>query len=277
MRIWQADFYRRPLRDDSGQPLWELLLCDELGDRLLVATCPQSEANSTWLLKQLEEIWDTDQPDLIQVFRPACLNLFEVVGKQLGVTVQGTRRTLGLKKLLAEMMLIYPQMPGYTGEDYDPLAIDKLPPLPLPENLWGTRWRFATLPAGDLQEVFGDRPIPILDMPSFLLPLNLGLASTVAISGVVIDGGRQSMRLARWLQSVKPVGLNYIPGQPDGLILEAGLSDRWVVATFDDDDVAQAARMFETRKRLAKGLHFLLIQPDDSGVTYTGFWLLAGE
>ncbi|NEQ67039.1 MAG: DUF1092 family protein, partial [Symploca sp. SIO2D2] len=22
------------------------------------------------------------------------------------------------------------------------------------------------------------------------------------------------------------------------------------------------------------GLHFLLVQPDDSGMTYTGFWLL---
>ena len=29
MVIWQADFYRRPLKDGSGQPLWELLVCDE--------------------------------------------------------------------------------------------------------------------------------------------------------------------------------------------------------------------------------------------------------
>ncbi|MCA1991067.1 MAG: Tab2/Atab2 family RNA-binding protein, partial [Coleofasciculus sp. S288] len=162
----------------------------------------------------------------------------------------------------------------YTGEAYNPLALDKPPPLPLPEKLWGDRWRFATLPAGNIEETFSDRPIPILQMPEFLLPLNLGLASTVPVPGGVIDGGRQSMQLARWLQDVQPVALNYIAGVPDGLILEAGLVDRWVVATFEDKEVAAAAQMYEQRKQLSQGLHFLLVQPDDSGMTYTGFWLL---
>jgi hypothetical protein len=160
---------------------------------------------------------------------------------------------------------------------YNPLALDKPPPLPLAENLWGDRWRFASLPAGNIEEAFGDRPIPILEMPEFLLPLTLGIASTVAIPGVVIDGGRKSMQLARWLQDAKPVSLNYIPGAPDGLILEAGLVDRWVVATFEDKEVAAAAQTYEQRKQLSRGLHFLLVQPDDSGMTYTGFWLLQAE
>ena len=160
------------------------------------------------------------------------------------------------------------------GEAYNPIAVDKPPPLPLPENLWGDRWRFASLPAGNLEESFSDRPVPILQMPEFFLPLKLGIASTVPIPGVVIDGGRQSMKLARWLQDVQPVSLNYIAGAPDGLILEAGLVDRWVVATFEDNEVAAAARTYEQRKGLSRGLHFLLVQPDDSGMTYTGFWLL---
>jgi hypothetical protein len=61
----------------------------------------------------------------------------------------------------------------------NPIALDKPPPLPLPENLWGDRWRFAALPAGNIEEAFAERPIPILQMPEFLLPINLGLASTV--------------------------------------------------------------------------------------------------
>lgn len=277
MRIWQADFYRRPLKDETGQPLWELLLCDARGDRLLVVNCPQSQANSTWLVNQLEPMILTQKPDVIQVFRPACLSLLEIAGQKLGLPVEGNARTMALKQWLGERVLIYPQMAGYTGEAYNPVAIDKPPPSPLPENLWGDRWRFGTLPAGDIEEVFSHRPIPILEMPSFLLPLNLGLASTVPISGVVIDGGRQSMGLARWLQDVKPLSLNYIKGPTDGLILEAGLGDRWVVATFEDEEVAKAAQMFETRKQLAKSLHFLLVQPDNSGMTYTGFWLLGED
>ncbi|MBW3584346.1 MAG: Tab2/Atab2 family RNA-binding protein, partial [Cyanobacteria bacterium 0813] len=151
---------------------------------------------------------------------------------------------------------------------------DSPPPAPLPENLWGDGWRFASLPAGDIEEAFQGRPLPILEMPELLLPLNLGLASTVPVPGVVIDGGRQSMRLARWLQDAKPFALNYIAGEPDGLILETGLVDRWVVATFEDSEVKAAAQIYQQRKQLSQGLHFLLVQPDDSGMTYTGFWLL---
>ncbi|MEO0397677.1 MAG: Tab2 family RNA-binding protein, partial [Cyanobacteria bacterium P01_A01_bin.137] len=80
--------------------------------------------------------------------------------------------------------------------------------------------------------------------------------------------------LAQWLDSVRPVFAQSLPGSPDGLILEAGLADRWVLATFDDADVRGAAQAFEQRKQVAKGLHFLLIRPDDSGMTYTGLWLL---
>jgi hypothetical protein len=110
-----------------------------------------------------------------------------------------------------------------------------------------------------------------------LKPINLGLASTIPIPGVVIYGGRQSMRLARWLQEANPVTLNYIAGAPDGLILEASLADRWILATFEDEEVAAAAKVYAQRKQVSKRLHFLLVQPDDSGMTYSGFWLLGGE
>jgi hypothetical protein len=61
------------------------------------------------------------------------------------------------------------------------------------------------------------------------------------------------------------------------LNLEADLCDRWILATFQDPEVAQAAQTFQERKQLNKGLHFLLVQPDDSGVTDSGFWLLQDE
>lgn len=70
------------------------------------------------------------------------------------------------------------------------------------------------------------------------------------------------------------MALNYVAGTPGGLVLEAGLVDRWIVATFEDEEVVAAAQTYEQRKKLSKGLHFLLVQPDDSGMTYSGFWLL---
>ncbi|MFE1745764.1 Tab2/Atab2 family RNA-binding protein [Coleofasciculus sp. H7-2] len=277
MRIWQADFYRRPLKDEKGQVLWELLICDATRSFSYDAFCPQSEANAIWLISQLQQAAGGNLPNLIQVFRPQSLSLLEAAGKQLGIVVEPTRRTHALKEYLQERLKQYPSLDNYTytGEPFSPL--DKPPPVPLPENLWGEQWRFAKLPAGDLVAAFAERPIPILEMPEFLLPINLGLASTIPVPGVVIYGGRQSMRLARWLQEARPVSLNYIAGAPDGLVLEAGLVDRWIVATFEDKEVRAAAQAYQQRQQQSRGLHFLLVQPDESGMTYSGFWLLGGE
>ncbi|MBW4607008.1 MAG: Tab2/Atab2 family RNA-binding protein [Hassallia sp. WJT32-NPBG1] len=261
MRIWQADFYRRP-QVDKGRVFWLLLICDATRSFEYQASCLQSEANSNWVASQIQLAAGEHLPDVIQVFRPQSLSLIEAAGRSLGINVQATRRTLALKQWLQEQY---------------PLALDKPPPAPLPENLWGEQWRFASLGAGDVEEAFSDRPIPILHMPEYLKPINLGLASTLPVPGVVIYGGKQSMRLARWLQQARPVSLSYIAGAPDGLVLEAGLVDRFIVATFADQEVAASAQSFEQRKQQSKGLHFLLVQPDDSGMTYTGFWLLQTE
>lgn len=276
MSIWEADFYRRPLQDEAGHPLWELLLCDRDRTWEFSATCPQSEATAAWLAQQLQQAITSapNRPEKIQVFRPQTLNLLEVAAASLGLTVEPTRRTPTLKQWLQTKAQQYPHQPHYSAQPYDPLTLDRPAPLPLPENLWGEQWRFAAIAAGTLEEAFSDRPIPVLEIPDFLSPLKLGLASTTPIPGVIIDGGRQSLRLARWLQEQRPVALNYIAGDPDGLILEAGLVDRWVVATFTDPDVKNAAQAYEQRKQASRGLHFLLVQPDDSGMTYSGFWLL---
>lgn len=262
MKIWQADFYRRPQPDAAGQVLWELLICDATRSFKYEATCPQTQANSSWVASQLQLASGEKTPNLIQVFRPQSLSLIEQAGQRLGISVEPTRRTLALKNWLQEKQY--------------PIALDQPPPTPLPESLWGEEWRFATLVANDVA-AFSDRPMPILEMPDFLLPINLGLASTVPVPGVVIYGGRRSMRLAQWLQAARPVALNYIAGAPDGLVLEAGLVDRWIVVTFVDQEVAAAASVYEQRKQLSGGLHFVLVQPDDSGMTYTGFWLLRAQ
>lgn len=275
MNVWQVDFYRRPLQDANGHTLWELLICDATRHFTYNGLCPQQSVNSNWLVSQLQNATNTvGLPTLLQVFRPQSLGLLTTAAQQLNIPVEATRHTPALKQWLQERASQYHLQDNYTGEAYNPLALDKPPPTPLPENLWGEQWRFATLPAGNLEEAFAGRPIPCLHMPKFLLPLHLGLPSTLPVPGVVIDGGRQSMKLARWLQNVNPVALNYIAGAPDGLILEAGLAERWVVATFEDQEVTAAAQMYEQRKLTSQGLHFLLVQPDDSGMTYTGFWLL---
>jgi hypothetical protein len=57
-------------------------------------------------------------------------------------------------------------------------------------------------------------------------------------------------------------------------VLEVGLCDRTILFTYDDPEMAAAAQRFTQRQQESQGIHFLLVQPDDTGVTYTGLWLL---
>jgi hypothetical protein len=277
MSVWQADFYRRPLKNEQGQPLWELFLCDAQGEFRYADFCPQGSANSEWLQSQLESFDVQQRPEALHVFRPASLPLLQAAAEPLGISVVPTRHTAMLKQLLRERLFFYRQSSEYTGEEYDPLAVERPAPVPVPEHLWGDRWRFANLKAGVIEDLFRDRPMPFKSMPEEFLPVNLKLASTIAVPGVVIDGGRNSKRLGYWLTEQNPVRIDYIPGQPDGLVLETGLADRWILATFEDKEVTDAGHLYQQRLLQSRGLHFLLVQPDNSGMTYTGFWLLLRE
>ena len=148
------------------------------------------------------------------------------------------------------------------------------PPVPLPEELWGDRWQFASLTAGDFWDYFSGRMIPVQSLPSELQPLSLGLASDQFLPGIAITGGRKSMPIARWIDASMPREVIYSQGAPDGIILYSGEVDRHILATFEDPETRQAGELFTTRKIAAKGLHFLMIQPDDSGMTQSGLWLL---
>ncbi len=273
--LWQLDFYRRPLKDTPGNPLWELLICDETLTFTFGEFCPQSEANAPWIRQQLEIARNLAGrwPSHIEIFRPQTVSLVEVACRDLPVSVQPKREVPAIKRWLLQRAAWYPSLKGYTGDTYEPIALERPAPVPIADYLMGEGWQFATVSTDELQRLAYE-PIPIQSVPSKLMPIHLGLPSTIPIPGVVIDGGRQSMRLAQWLQSARPVMLQYIAGVPDGLLLEAGLVDRWIMATFEDEAVAAAARTFTERKIAAKGLHFLLVRPDDSGLTYTGLWLL---
>ena len=275
MIIWQCDFYRISVSGDTKTPSWMLFISDVKGNKIYTADCLQTEANSSWLIEQLKIASKGHLPDKIQIFRPQIVGLFKTATETLSIKLETTRRTTGVKKIIAEAI---DNSSSPINNKY--LALDKPPPQPLPEFIWGDNWSFVSIAAGDIINFIQDRPIPFQDIPESLFPINLGIASTITIPGIVVYGGKNSFSLCRWLQEQKPVALNYIPNEIDlsgGLVLESGLVDRWIFNTFEDATVAKAAKNYEANKQTSKGLHFLVIQPDDSGMTYTGFWLLKDE
>lgn len=282
MTTWQVDLHRPPLASDGGEPLWEILLCSEDFSFSYGATAPQAAVNKAWVTEQIATAVAKAgiTPGKIQVFRPQARSLLTTACEPLGIAVEPTRHTPALHQWLRQRAKWYPTQPNAIPIPYNPLHIESPPPVPVPENLWGaersasSRWGFTALAAYDFEQTLPYEPIPLRHLPPSLMPSQLGLASTTPIPGVVVDAGRQAMALARWIQASAPAWLSYVRGEPDGLILEAGLCDRWVFTTFSDADVASAGQRFEQRKRDSQGLHFLLVRPDDSGMTTTGLWLL---
>jgi RNA-binding protein Tab2/Atab2 len=150
-----------------------------------------------------------------------------------------------------------------------------LPPQLLPENLWGDRWQFVGLSAQDLELYLLERPIPIRKVSELALPSQQQLSETLLIPGVVIDAGRQSMQLARWIAAQHPQAIEAINRELGALMLTAEQhTAQWILATYQDEEVRLAAQTFEERKIQSCGIHFLLIQPDNTAVTYSGLWIL---
>ncbi|MGF1587812.1 MAG: Tab2 family RNA-binding protein [Pleurocapsa sp.] len=279
MNTWQADFYYLLSLPESQDRQWELVICfDEFNGVLLekhlksivyAAQCSTPEANAAWLERQILLAAKGELPDKIQVFRPQAIGLLSVAASRLGIKVEATRHTNALKQILIQRRKNQP--------NYNPLELEKPPPQALPASLWGERWQIANIAAGQIIELFSDRPIPICSLPEKFYPINLGLGSDIFIPGIVVYGGKKSMQLASWIEQQIPAWINYIPtevGKSGGLILETGLVDRWVFNTFESEQAAEIAKSYEEKKRVSQGLHFLLIQPDDSGMTTTAFWLL---
>lgn len=280
---WEVDFYRRPQVDAAGESFWELVIwagAEDLGaggSLVAAVTVVQSAASTAWLVEQLQGAAQAagQTPDRLRTFRPQAVGPLGAAAERLGWRLEPTRHTPGLKAWLSDRAAREPWFDPASQRPYDPLALERPAPVPLPEALWGDRWRFAAIAAGELALALGpDRPIPVRNWPEAFLPERLGLADHVPIPGAVIDGGRRALTLARWLADVQPAGLEFMAGQPDGVILEAGLADRWVLTTFGDPQVRQAGQLFQARKAASQGVHFLLVRPDDSGTTYSGVWLL---
>jgi hypothetical protein len=149
------------------------------------------------------------------------------------------------------------------------------PPQPLPENLWGDRWQFVGLPAQELELYLLERPIPIRKVSELALPSQQQLVTTLLIPGIVIDAGRQSMQLARWIDEQHPQTIEAVNRELGALMLTAEQNTaQWILATYQDEEVRLAAQTFEERKIQSCGIHFLLIQPDSTEVTYSGLWIL---
>jgi hypothetical protein len=58
------------------------------------------------------------------------------------------------------------------------------------------------------------------------------------------------------------------------LVLEAGLEDRWLLATLPEPEARAAAEAFATARRQCCGLQFIAVQAAEAEPRLEGFWIL---
>jgi RNA-binding protein Tab2/Atab2 len=159
------------------------------------------------------------------------------------------------------------------SQNEDPNAFSAVPQ-PMPEDLWGDRWQFVRLTAEDLEFRLLERSIPIREVSPSARPSEQAISPDALIPGIMIEAGKQSMRLARWVATQQPISLEAVNRELGALMLSTQSDDRWIMTTYQDEAVKEASENFEALKLGSGGIHFLLIQPDDTGITYSGLWIL---
>jgi len=276
---WEIDFYSRPIVDENGKKRWELLITNT-NDFKDVRTfkwekiCPASNVNSIWLKDALEEAideahsqgWDT--PSVLRCWRSSMKTMIKRAADKIGIELISSRRTYSLQEWLLERERnFYPQQKGYIGVNLAPPSNPITnQAIPLPEEVRGDSWSFASLSLNTLREA-DEWEIEF----SNLIPIKDSISQNISIPGIRLFSSKRSLALSAWLGGLEPVKL-LIEGTQ--IILEAGQADRWLVT--DVEEAAQNAikNNFLKTKRDANGLQFISVQKSSEQNSLDGFWML---
>ncbi|HIK11194.1 MAG TPA: Tab2/Atab2 family RNA-binding protein [Oscillatoriaceae cyanobacterium M33_DOE_052] len=298
---WELDFYSRPMVDDAGKKVWEVLICESptgiYGSEKpfrFQKFCPNTEVNSVWLGNAIEEATQIAgvAPKKIRFFRRQMNNMISKACQDKGIDAVPSRRTGQLQRWLQERMeLVYPNQPGFKAEGVmTSVRFETPPPSPLPDALRGDKWAFVTLAAADFQDMdqwqidFGEA-FPIFSATT-TEPGKEGSNYVVAapeltpesrIPGAIVFSSR-ALALAGWMSGLDLAFLRVEFGSGVSgvgkLILETGASQSWILASFRDEKTRQEAKRFAEAKEKSQQIHFLAVQSDPDAESFAGFWLL---
>ena len=285
--VWELDFYSRPVLDEEGKKLWELLICESSDDISrspdtlfkYAQYCSSKTVNSLWLKEAIEKAIALAEttPKKIRFFRRQMNNMIVKACNDVGINPVPSRRTYALNKWLEERIKnVYPQESGFDLNTANTPSV-QYPPLnaiSLPDAVKGDRgdkWLFVSLSATDFDDM---KEWDIDFQESFALSL-LNIASDTIIPGLIIYSPRATP-LAAWMSGLEMGYLNLEKDMRPQLRLETGLSDSWTLINLTNEETVKQAEDFEKAKQKAAGVHFLAVQSSPNSESFAGFWLLKG-
>ena len=283
--VWELDFYSRPVLDENGKKLWEVLICESPNDIArspdslfrYAQYCSSTTVNSLWLREAIENaIAEAESsPQKIRFFRRQMNNMIVKACEDAGITPVPSRRTYALNKWIEERIKdVYPQEAGFDLKTANTASVKYPPlnPIPLPDAVrgdQGDKWIFVSLAASDFDEM---KEWDIAFEESFALSL-LDIAPDTIIPGLIIYSPRANP-LAAWMSGLEMGFLKLETELRPQLRLETSLSDSWTLVNLTSKETVKQAQDFEDAKQKANGAHFLAVQSSPDSESFAGFWLL---
>ena len=276
---WEIDFYSRPILEENGKKRWELLITNtnNFKDKKTFKwekICPASSVNSIWLKDALEEaineanLQGWDRPSVLRCWRSSMKTMIKRAADQIGIDLISSRRTYSLFEWLIDRERnLYPKQKGYIGVNLAPPSNPITnQAIPLPEEVRGDSWSFASLSLNTLREA-DEWEIKF----SNLIPIKESIDENITIPGIRLFSSKRSLALAAWLGGLEPAKL-LIEGTQ--VILEAGQADRWLVTDIEEEAKKAIEKNFLNTKQVADGLQFISVQNSPAQDSLDGFWML---
>ncbi|RLM80834.1 uncharacterized protein C2845_PM12G12060 [Panicum miliaceum] len=278
IREWELDFCSRPILDERGKKVWELVVCDATLSLQFTRYFPNNAINSVTLrdaLASVSEALGVPMPDRVRFFRSQMQTIITRACGELGVKAVPSRRCVSLLLWLEERYeAVYRRHPGFQAGTRPLLALDNPFPTTLPENLFGDKWAFVQLPFSAVRE-----EVESLERRyAFGAGLDLDLLGfeiddSTLVPGVAVESSR-AKPLAAWMNGLEICAMEADTGRAS-LILSAGVSTRYIYSGYQKTPAAtQEAEAWEAAKKACGGLHFLAIQENLNSDGCVGFWLL---
>ena len=277
--VWEVDFCSRPVKDEKGKKVWELIVTDNTRNLRYAEFFPSNRINSVYLKGALSELFSktgVDKPAGIRFFRSQMQTIIGRACTELGVKPMPSRRCVALMDWISSReSAVYPAMEGYMGQPAAGFKLDPLLPSELPDHVRGESWAFVSLPYAQVREeaeavLRGSTPGAAFPEAS----LRSAPADDALIPGVCV-WSRRSGAVAAWTRNLE---LGFIKADDDRsvVVLETGINERWRYATWPRNAVAtdQEAREWEKAKAAVGGLHFVAVQQSAESDSIDGFFLM---
>lgn len=284
-KIWELDFYSRPILDENNKKVWEVLICespiysDTNVNSLFKYTqfCPNQTVNSIWLKEAIEKAINEagETPKKIRFFRRQMNNMITKACNDAGISAYASRRTYALNQWLNERITnFYPTQEGYDEKISQSTSVQYpvSESVVLPDAVKGDKkdkWALVSLEASAFNDMnqwdiaFGE------SFPLSMVDINPG----TKIPGLIMFSQR-ALPLAGWMSGLELCYLRLDKGEFPRICLETGISESWILANIIDKQTSSEAEGFETKKKEANGIHFLAIQTSPESESFAGFWLL---